>query len=464
MDLFSCGNAQDFDFDKMMDNILKNDDSEESKEIEEMRRKAKEEINKNHDLEIEDLENDDDLVNGGMNLKYELLEKENEEEEEEKEKQKEKEKRTEEQKEEEEEEDIDIDAMIKEVEESMKNEPKKTKVEEMEDDRFFDQFVEDILGKDKESQGKEKKKEEEEEKSMGNTASIRLGRRRRNRGSEETLESKEVNEFLDEIAKMDKRDDEEETEKEKGEEGKDGDQEGQKRDIYIQQKDQYFVDDEEVYLNELETDHCNWDNIKSLFKVITEEQQQFTKEEDSSRETVLDYFHDICSGLLNSRSEDFLGFVYSSPDVMDSLIHHAGFDGVYKTLDKVLNLYESINNLNSFRFLKHRFGLYRKILRTIFSSEDKQQISQLIRVFIKLVKEKNNIIDANYFIDKILLENDNHVRILDKIVKEENVLLAELASLMIKRVVPEEERGFLEENSVREINKNFGRISKRINL
>jgi hypothetical protein len=58
------------------------------------------------------------------------------------------------------------------------------------------------------------------------------------------------------------------------------------------------------------------------------------------------------------------------------------------------------------------------------------------------------------------LDNENHVQIFDKIMEEGNVLLAELASLMIKRVVPEEERGFLEENSVREINKNFGKMGR----
>lgn len=391
------------------------EDTGESQEVKELRRRAKEKINKNHDLEMEDLENDDDLVNGGMNLKYELLEGED---------------------------NLDIDEMIEEASNQKETEKGEIrKVEEMDDDKFFNQFVEDILGKD-------------EETNSNNTASIRLGRRRRNRGSEEALESKEVNEFLDEIAKMEKR---EEPLDEQKEEKETEQKEGNKRDIYIQQKDQYFVDDEEVYLNELETDHCNWENIQNLFKVITDPHKELIDDEDSNRDTILLYFHDICTGLLNSRSEDFLSFVYSSPEVMDSLIEFVAFEGVQKVLEKVLNLIDSINNLNSFRFLKHRFGLYRRVLREILSSDDSEKTEQLTRVFIQLVKEKNSIIDANYFIDKILLDNDNHVDILEKVVKERNVLLAELASLMIKRVVPEEERGFLEENSVREINKNFGR-------
>lgn len=409
--LFSSGNAKDFDFDSIMgeiENIGKGE--EESNELEEMRRKAKEDINKNRELEMEDLENDDDLVTAGMDMKYDLLEREGGGE-------------------------VNIADIEKEI---CGEEPEKEK----DDDEFFNQFVEDILG------------EEERPTSIGNLANIRLGRRRRNRTSEEALETKEVNEFLDEIARMENTKSEE---KKGGKKDKLKNASGLKRDIYIQQRDQYFVDDEEVYLNELETDHCDWTNIRNLFKVVTHAENESITKEDESRETVLNYFHDICKGLMNSRSEDFLSFVYSNSDVMDGLIKFAEHEGVQKVLDSVLNLYDSINNLNSFRFLKHRFGLYRKVLKSIVQTENEAQSDQLTRVFVHLVKEKNAIIDANYFIDKILLDNENHVAILDKVLRESNVLLTELASLVVKRVVPEEEKGFLEENSVREINKNFGK-------
>ena len=95
-------------------------------------------------------------------------------------------------------------------------------------------------------------------------------------------------------------------------------------------------------------------------------------------------------------------------------------------------------------------------MRRIIECSEDEKVNQLTKIFVQLVKEKSNIIDANYFIDKILLDNENHVAILDKVVGESNVLLTELSALIVKRVVPEEDRGFLEENSVREINKNFG--------
>jgi len=383
------------------------------------------------------LDDDDDLVNAGMDLKYDLLNKDQSD-------------------------DAELDQLMNEIllddtpqeeksEEKKDSDQKVTdKDEKMNDDDFFNQFVDNILGKT----SSESKKKKKESTSIGNLANIRLGRRRRNRRSEESLDTKDVSEFLDEIAKMKKSEDIEEIDSPSTQE--EDQKEKHKRDIYIQQKDQYFVDDEEVYLNELETDHCNWTNIKNLFKVITQPNQERIKDEDENRETVLNYFHDICKGLMNSRSEDFLSFVYSSPDVMEGLITHGYHEGVQKVLDSVLNLYESVNNLNSFRFLKHRFGLYRKLLRYIIQNKEEEKVNQLTKIFVQLVKEKSNIIDANYFIDKILLDNENHVAILDKVVRESNVLLTELASHIVKRVVPEEDRGFLEENSVREINKNFG--------
>ena len=287
-----------------------------------MTKKSKEEINKNHDLEIEDLDNDDDLVTGGMDLKYDLLNKEGKQEHD----------------------DTSFDKMIQNIgnlNTSDDSTEKKT------DDEFFNKFVNDILGKEK---SPEKIKQTKEESKVGNMPNIRLGRRRRKRGSEETLDTKDVNEFLDEIARMEKSNKSDENKETENDEKND---KNQKRDIYIQQRDQYFVDDEEVYLNELETDHCNWNNIKNLFKVITDSNNESISNNDVNRDTVLNYFHDICKGLINSRPEDFLSFVYSNPDVMEGLIKYGQYEGVQKILSCVLNLFESVNNLNSFRSVSY---------------------------------------------------------------------------------------------------------------
>lgn len=417
-DLFSSGNAQNFDFEAIIQTVEK--ESEECAELEALRKKSKEEINRNTNLEIEDEnEDDDDLMMEGMGIKYDLLSKD-------------------------EPGDLDIDQLIEDASREAPA-PAEARKSSGEDEEFFNKFVEDILGKDEPPA---------QEKPVGNVANIRLGRRRRKRGSEEALDSQDVNDFLDEIAKLEKS---EEAMAGGEEEEKGARKDAQKRDIYIQQRDQYFVDDEEVYLNELETDHCNWANVKSLFRVITQPAQELIPEESENRETVLNYFHDICKGLMHSRTEDFLSFVYSSPEVMDGLIRFGDHEGVQKVLSSVLNLYESVNNLNSFRFLKHRFGLYRRLLRSLIDAREPERVDQLAKIFVHLVKEKASIIDANYFIDKILLGSDNHVALLDKVVRESNAVLAELAALVVKRVVPEEERGFLEECCISEINKNFGR-------
>lgn len=70
-----------------------------------------------------------------------------------------------------------------------------------------------------------------------------------------------MGEFLNEIAKMEKAVGVEEDNLMQELESKKEEEEGHKKDIYIQQRDQYFVDDEEVYLNELVSGKCDWTYI-----------------------------------------------------------------------------------------------------------------------------------------------------------------------------------------------------------
>lgn len=72
-----------------------------------------------------------------------------------------------------------------------------------------------------------------------------------------------MGEFLNEIANMEKAEGVEEDNLMRDLDQKTEESTANKRDIYIQQRDQYFVDDEEVYLNELISEECDWTFIKS---------------------------------------------------------------------------------------------------------------------------------------------------------------------------------------------------------
>lgn len=171
----------------------------------------------------------------------------------------------------------------------------------------------------------------------------------------------------------------------------------------------------------------------------------------------MNYFQDICNGLINSRSEDFMAFVYSNVEVMDALVAQAQHDGVRKVLAAVLNLYESVNNLNSFRFLKHRFGLYRKALKKLLETENMTLAEQLAKIFLDLIKEKNKIVDSHYFIDKILLEGQNHIDIIEKAISRRSIGICELEAVLVEMInPPKEEKSFLEDHSLEDLSKQFG--------
>ena len=422
IELFSSGNAQDLD----LEMILTSGAYQEDSQIKEIQMKSKMDIASHHDLEEEDIDldndDDDDLVNGGMDIKYDLLEEDEDEEEE-----------------------LKIDA-YKTEKDPKSSEPDKD-ITNLTDEEFFGNLIEGVCGPEE--------TEEPKEEFSGDKGGVRLGGKRRKKRKEREAEAREMDQFLDQIAKMEKSEDIPSDENNSIEE----EEQSSKRDIYIQQRDQYFVDDEEVYLNELETGNCNWKYIKDLFRVVTHPEEEKINLDDENRETVLNYFADICKGLLNSRSEDFLVFVYSNSEVVDALFRFVEYEGVNAIIEGVLNIRDSVYNLNSFRFLKHRFGLYRRLLKEIMKSTSEVQISQMAKIFVKLIKDKSEVIDANYFIDKILLENENHVALLDKVLKEKNEVLAEVVSLIIQRVVPEEEKNFLEDTSKDDINKSFGKGS-----
>ena len=417
--MFSSGNAEDLDFDALLKRELA---EEEDEEMDEIKKKAKMDIKRNHDLEIEDLENDDDLVTGGMDINYDILREDRQHQEGS-----------------DSSEDEEDDAVL------INNYKSGTDhggaitgadINNNGDTDFFDNIVMNLCGGG-----------DREEKDFGNVAGIQFGRRHRNRTKDK------MDQILDEIAKNEKIEPEETEKNNNNEEEED---EGNKRDIYIKQRDQYLVDDEEVYVNELETGNCDWTNVRDLFSIMTDHSEY--DQENEHQETIFNYFFEICEGIMKTRSEDFLAFVYINTDVMDGLVRNVEFEGVQKVLASVLNLFESCHNLNSFRFLKHRFGLYRRLLREILAQEDGERMDQMTKIFLQLVKKKQDIIDANYFIDKILLDNENHVAILDRVLSGKNALLTELASFIVKRVVPTDDKNFLEENSDKESSLHFSRV------
>ena len=242
-----------------------------------------------------------------------------------------------------------------------------------------------------------------------------------------TKEDEEFGDILEKIAQQGKCPDLEDEEKEI-----------RNRDIYIKQQDQYFVDDEEVYLNDLCTENYNWKYIKDLFKIISHAKEEPISEEDPNRDTIISYFKNICNTLLNYRPEDFLTFIYSNEYIMEALIKNSNNIEIFNLLKSVLNFRDHTSEETSFRYLKHRFGFYRKIFSK-FIEDGESSFYNLGNLFLDLVKESKEIVDANYFIDKILLDTENQSKLIDLIIRERGSTSIEILSHIIKLNICQDE-------------------------
>lgn len=397
-EMFSSGNAQNIDIDKMLglninDDDLEKDSSNDTKGENDMDldfwNKNRINIQNNHDLNKDYLDDDhddddDDLVNSGMGLDFDFL----------------------------------------------------TKLDK-EDDTEGNKITQDFISQRMANNFEKEMMESSDEKKKKN---------------DDDFES-----ILERIAKEGKCPEIQKEEMDDKNKESDCEEDIINRDIYIKQQDQYFVDDEEVYLNDLCTENYDWTYILDLFKVITHEDEEPIKKEDPNRDTIISYFQTICKSLLSAQPEDFLAFIYSNELVMNKLVENSNHIEIFAILKSVLNFRENTSEETSFRYLKHRFGYYRKVFNKLID-EGEFKYPNLANLFLDLVKESREIVDSNYFIEKILLDMTNQFKLIDLVIKQRGHICIEILSLIIKLNLGDNENknkpndGLIKDDSASKVN------------
>ena len=202
------------------------------------------------------------------------------------------------------------------------------------------------------------------------------------------------------------------------------------RDRFFKEQEQLILDNEEIYVNEL---CCEGEmpNLNNLFRFIVDD--------GTDNITAVHYFTEIVISLLQERPEQFLSYVYSRKEVLEFLIDNIGIRSIKNLAVKVLNLNKDDNKASmNFKFFRHRFSLFTKLIRKMHHLEG-LALENTAEVFIDLIKEEENVVDAEYFIEKLLIDKDSFKSLISSIRTKRSSKLLELISLVIKKVFFEKE-------------------------
>lgn len=202
------------------------------------------------------------------------------------------------------------------------------------------------------------------------------------------------------------------------------------RDRFFKEQEQLILDNEEIYVNEL----CCEGEMVNLDKLF-----RFTTENGSENITAAHYFSEIAISLLQEKPEQFLSYIYSRNDVLSFLIDNITIRSIKNIIVKILNLNKDDNKASmNFKFFRHRFSFFTKLIRKMRHFEG-LALENTSEVFIDLIKEEENVVDAEYFIEKLLVDKESFKSLIGTIKTKRSVKLLELVSLVIKKVFFEKE-------------------------
>lgn len=198
------------------------------------------------------------------------------------------------------------------------------------------------------------------------------------------------------------------------------------RDMFFKEREQLVLDNEEIYINDLLNDY-NHPNLDNLFKFIEENRGGLNL-------TAAHYFTEIVTALLKKEPEKMLSYIYARKYIIDFLIRNCDFHSIKNLLSKVLNLNKDEGKTNvNFKFFKHRFTLYNRLLKEIASTPT-EILNNLMEIFIQLLKEEENVVDAEYFVERLFEEQNNFKRLIEQISKTQSQKLVELVELILNQV------------------------------
>jgi hypothetical protein len=206
------------------------------------------------------------------------------------------------------------------------------------------------------------------------------------------------------------------------------------------------LENEEVYINDLDTAHLAYPNLDDLFAFLLDSNES----EEEVNVTAAFYFYQIVNSLINSCPQKLLSYVYSHKVIINVLIEKSGICAYRNLLSRFLNIYENDEKEHiNFKFLKHRFTLYRKIFQRVIAIPEivkpviqekfpsSKANANLAELLSELIKEQDKIVDSSYFIENILFEKSSVASLLNSLVETPYQYLLDLASVTFQKMFEE---------------------------
>lgn len=210
------------------------------------------------------------------------------------------------------------------------------------------------------------------------------------------------------------------------------------------------MDNEEVYLNDLSCDPSHFGNLEALFHFVTEEGRASAALEGSEAErgpnpTAANYFFRIVETLTGLNEVALLSYVFSHKDILKVLVDRADVRPFANLLANLVHFTKDEDRIDaSFKFLKYRFTLIRRIFETLLdlpapaetgSLPQRDELAAKERALVRILEEfavsREKIVDADYFLDKILTEKKHFKRLLAAVASRQSPELLRLATALL---------------------------------
>ena len=127
-----------------------------------------------------------------------------------------------------------------------------------------------------------------------------------------------------------------------------------------------ILENEEVYINDLGSAHATYPHLDLLFGFLLDPSQN----ERDINVTAAFYFYQIVHSLITACPQKLLTYVYSHRNILNVLLEKSSVCAYKNVLSRLVNIYENEEKEHiNFRFLKHRFTLYRRIFQKVAAGQ-----------------------------------------------------------------------------------------------
>lgn len=206
----------------------------------------------------------------------------------------------------------------------------------------------------------------------------------------------------------------------------------------------YVLDNEEIYINDLSCEPAKYPNLEQLFDFLTKEQSN-SQNDDSPNPTAANYFYMIAETLISCHQVKVLSFVYSHKHILKVLVDRADVSAYRTLLKTIVHFFKDDEKIDAaFKFLKYRFTLLKRMFEALIENAQKEQSLEfgerekrimkernLVALLSELIRSKDKIVDAEYFLDQVLLEKSNMRRLRDAYVRSQSPELLGLIKLLM---------------------------------